>query len=144
MEIIVLQTLHQFSQNKQYPVHVVGHTLEYCFLLLINLLIITQNQHFVQILNFVLISLLHSKMLSLFSYVNFYRSRLLRQGKMLFLGKGISRHLNVTTSYSWSQICNIEMSTNFTQEDIETMQLINNIPIRILYCFLNHFNSHHY
>ena len=37
-----------------------------------------------------------SRMVSL---SNFYKSRLLRQGKMLFLGKGISRRFNVTTTF---------------------------------------------
>ena len=41
-----------------------------------------------------------SRMVSMSLGVNFDRSRLLRQGKMLFLGKGISRRFNVTTSYS--------------------------------------------
>ena len=39
-----------------------------------------------------------SRMVSISFGVNFYRSRLLRQGKLLFLGR-ISRRFNVTTSY---------------------------------------------
>ena len=47
-----------------------------------------------------LFMLLMSRMVSKSFGVNFYGSRLLRQGKMLFLGKGISRRFNVTISYS--------------------------------------------